>query len=168
MPESTRYDIDYHADGDGEQIEKRIRPLHAEQHTDKQIAARLNAEGYRTTHGGTFRFQTIWPLRQRCGLVKIQAGEMTPDRFRCRDGAYTILGIMQAVSVSKDPVQRWRKEGRLEGRQQGPYRPWRFHLTQHQRQTLRAQGKRRGDPSATRAECAQVEPSVDADGSTHL
>lgn len=150
--ELTRYDIGYQAYGDGEQIEKRIRQLHAEHHTDKQIAARLNAEGYRTTHGGTFRFQNIWHLRQRWGLVNIKAGEMTPDRLHWSDGAYTILGIMQAVSVSKDTVHRWRKEGRLQGCQQGPYMPWRFHLTQEQLQTLRAQVKRRGDPAATRSE----------------
>jgi hypothetical protein len=147
--ELTRYDISYHAYGDGELIEQRIRQLHAEQHTDKQIAARLNAERYRTTHGGAFRFQNIWHLRQRWDLSNVKCGEMTPDQLRWNDGAYTILGVMQALSVSEDTVHRWRKEGRLQGRQQGPYMPWRFQLTQGQLQTLRAHVKRRGGTSAT-------------------
>jgi hypothetical protein len=46
--------------------------------------------------------------------------------------------------------------------------PSRFYLTQAQLQPLREPVKRSGDPAATRAECAQVEPAGDADGSPHL
>jgi hypothetical protein len=164
----TRYDIGDQASGDGEQLETRTRQLHAAQHPDKHIAARRKAAGSRPPDGGTCRFQNSGHLGQRWGLVKINAGAMTPARFRGGAGADTIRGILQPLSVSKAPVQRWRQEGRLQGRQQGPYMPSRFYLTQAQLQPLREPVKRSGDPAATRAECAQVEPAGDADGSPHL
>ena len=140
--ELTRYDISYQDYIDGEPIEARIRQLHAEQQTDKQIAAALNAEGYRTTRGDRFRAASIWYLRKRWHLVNVKLGAITPDRLRWHDGAYTIRGVMQALSVSKETVHRWRTEGRLQGSQQGPHMPWRFQLTPDQIRTRRGQVKR--------------------------
>jgi hypothetical protein len=140
--ELIRYRISYQEYIDGDQIETRIRQWHAEQQTDRQIAERLNAEGYRTTRGGAFRSTSIWYLRNHWGLVNVKLGDMTPDRLRWADGTYTIRGVMQALSVSKGTVHRWRKEGRLKGHQKSPYMPWRFPLAQQQIQTLLAQVKR--------------------------
>ncbi len=147
----TRYNISYQQYVDGEKIEARIRQLHAEQQTDKSIATTLNTEGYRTTRGGAFRSETVWQRRKGWGLASVKLGDMAPDRLRWRDGAYTICGVMQALAVSKQTVHRWRKEGRLQGRQQGPYMPWRFPLTSQQIRTLRTQVKRIGRTSATRS-----------------
>jgi DNA invertase Pin-like site-specific DNA recombinase len=145
----TRYDIGYKEYVDGDRVEARIRQLYAAQQTDQQIAAALNAEGYRTTRGGAFRSQTISYLRIRWGLASVKFGHITPDRLRWSDGAYTILGVMEALSVSKGTVHRWRKEGRLHGHQQGPHMPWRFPLTGEQIQTLRALVKRLRRPDST-------------------
>jgi hypothetical protein len=100
----TRYDIGDQASGDGEQLETRTRQLHAAQHPDKHIAARRKAAGSRPPDGGTCRFQNSGHLGQRWGLVKINAGAMTPARFRGGAGADTIRGILQPLSVSKAPV----------------------------------------------------------------
>ena len=48
-----------------ERIQQRIRELHAEQKLDDEIAAALNAEGFRTTKRCPFDNKTIWLLRKR-------------------------------------------------------------------------------------------------------
>ncbi len=140
--ELTRCDISYQDYIDGERIEVRIRQLHAAQQTDRQIAAALNAEGYRTTRGDAFRSASVWYLRKRWRLVNVKLGAMTADRLRWDDGAYTIRGVMKTLSVCKTTVHRWRKAGRLQGYQQGPHMPWRFELTSKQIRSLRVQVKR--------------------------
>ena len=141
--ELTRYQISYQDYVDGERIEARIRQLHAAHQTDRQIADALNADGYRTTHNECFHYKSIWYLRKRWGLVNVKFGAITEDRLRWEDGAYTVLGVMKALSINKDAVHRWRKAGHLQGSQQGPYMPWKFKLTQRQIRTLRAQAKHR-------------------------
>ena len=141
--EFVRYGVSYRHYIDGERIEARIRHLYAENKTDKQIAVTLNAEGYRTTRGGSFRPQTIWHLRKGWDLASVKMGEMTADGLRWTDGTYTIRGVMQAVGVSKDTVHRWRRQGRIQGSRHGPALPWRFKLTPEQIRTLRAQVKRK-------------------------
>jgi DNA invertase Pin-like site-specific DNA recombinase len=140
--EIVRYGVSYHHYIDGERIEARIRQLYAARKTDKQIAATLNAEGYRTTRGGLFRPHTIWLLRKEWNLASVKVGDMAADGLRWRDGAYTIRGVMHALAVDKSTVHRWVQQGRIHGRQDGPYMPWRFKLTQQQMRTLRTQVKR--------------------------
>jgi DNA invertase Pin-like site-specific DNA recombinase len=142
--EIIRYGVSYHHHLDGERIEARIRQLYGERRTDKQIATTLNAEGYRTTRGGAFNAPTIWSLRKEWKLASIKVGEMTADRLRWRDGAYTIRGVMQALAVDKSTVHHWIEQGRLHGEHDGPYMPWRFTLTQQQIRMLRRSVRRTG------------------------
>jgi len=135
--ELVRYGVSYHHYIDGDRIEARIRQLYAERKTDKQIAATLNAEGYRTTRDGVFHAHTIWFLRKEWKLASIKVGEMTANGLRWQDGAYTIRGVMQALAIDKSTVHHWIQQGRLHGEHDGPYMPWRFPLTQHQIRMLR-------------------------------
>ena len=48
-----------------EALEQRLRQLHGHVKMDHEIAAALNAEGFRTTRGGDFSGQVVWLLRQR-------------------------------------------------------------------------------------------------------
>jgi DNA invertase Pin-like site-specific DNA recombinase len=141
--EIVRHGVSYREYSDGEQIEKRIRRLHSAQKTDKQIAATLNAEAYRTTYGEPFRPQNVWHLRKRWGLPSVKSGDMTADRLRWNDGSYTLRGVMDAVGVGKATVQRWLKQGHIQAMQLGPYMLWRFRLTPEQIRTLRAQKPQR-------------------------
>jgi hypothetical protein len=150
--EIVRYGVSYHHYIDGQRIEARIRQLYAARKTDKQIAATLNAEGYRTTRGGAFNPQTVWLLRKGWNLASVKVGEMTADGLRWRDGAYTIRGVMLALGVEKSTVHRWVQQGRLHGHHDGPYMPWRFTLTQHQLRTLRRRVRRKGRSAATLAQ----------------
>jgi len=140
--ELIRYGVSYHHYIDGKPIEARIRQLYAARKTDKQIAATLNAEGYRTTRDGAFHAHTIWFLRREWKLASIKVGEMAADGLRWQDGAYTIRGVMQILAVEKSTVHRWIQQGRLRGEHDGPYMPWRFTLTQHQIRALRRSVRR--------------------------
>src|SRR5712692_8136757 len=53
---------------DGEQIEKRVRTLHADGLMDAAIATALNTEGFRTSHGQRFRGPVVYVLRKLWGL----------------------------------------------------------------------------------------------------
>ena len=142
--EIVRHGVSYREYSDGEQVEQQIRQWHSAQKTDKQLAATLNAEGYRTTRGAPFRPQNVWYLRKRWGLLSAKSGDMTADRLRWNDGSYTLRGVMDAVEVSKGTVHRWLKQGRIQATQLGPYMLWRFKLTLEQIRTLRAQKRQRG------------------------
>ncbi|HEX9869196.1 MAG TPA: hypothetical protein VGC99_11480 [Candidatus Tectomicrobia bacterium] len=60
--------------------------------------------------------------------------------------------MMHALAVDKSTVHRWLHQGRILGRQAGPYLPWRFTLTQHQLRTLRTPVNRTGRSPATPAQ----------------
>ena len=138
----VRYGVSYQDYVDGERIEARVRQLHAEKKTDQQIAATLNAEGYRTTRGGAFQTKNLCPLRKRWNLANVNTGDRSSDGLRWNDGTYTIRGVMKVLAVNKATVHRWRQQGRLQGSHSGPNMPWRIKLTQRQIRTLRAQVKR--------------------------
>jgi len=134
--EIIRHAVSYREHSDGERVQERVRQLHANQQTDRQIATVLHAEGYRTTYGQPFQAKHIWYLRGQWGLGNIKEGGLRPDRLRWEDGAYTIQGVVQALGVAKDTVHTWLKQGRLQGTHLGPYMPWRIPLTAEQMHTL--------------------------------
>ncbi len=148
--EIHRLNIRYRDSSGGEIIEQRIRQLHAERQTDKQIATTLNTEGYRTTRGGAFKPHNIYYLRKRWALANVKIDGMSADGLRWEDGSYTIRGVMDTVGVSRATVHRWLKQGRLQGTHLGPYMLWRFKLTDkkiralctHAKQTQRTQSIR--------------------------
>ncbi|MEE8290997.1 MAG: recombinase family protein, partial [Candidatus Tectomicrobia bacterium] len=137
--EIIRHAVSYRDHADGERVQERIGQLHAQWQTDRQIAAVLNAEGYRTTYGQLFQAKNIWYLREQWGLPNIKESGLRPDRLRWDDGAYTIAGVVQAVGVNKTTVHTWLQQGRMKGRHLGPYMLWRIDLTEEQIRVLRRQ-----------------------------
>jgi len=69
--EIIRHAVSYREHSDGERVQERVRQLHANQQTDRQIATVLHAEGYRTTYGQPFQAKHIWYLRGQWGLVQV-------------------------------------------------------------------------------------------------
>jgi hypothetical protein len=134
-----RHAVSYQAHSEGDQVQAWIRQLHADQQTDSQIAAVLNAEGYRTTYGQPFHAKAVWYLRKCWGLPNVKAGGLTVDRLRWEDGTYTIRGGVDVVGVTKSTVHTWLKQGRISGTHLGAYMLWRIPLTEEQICTLRAQ-----------------------------
>jgi DNA invertase Pin-like site-specific DNA recombinase len=145
--EIIRHAVSSREHSDGERVQERVRQLHADQQTDRQIAAGLQAEGYRTTYGQPFQAKHLWYLRGQWGLGNMKEGGLRPDRLRWEDGAYTIQGVVQALGVAKDTVHTWLKQGRLQGTHLGPYMPWRIPLTAEQMHTFQ--------PRATQARLMQ-------------
>ena len=165
--EIIRHAVSYHEHADGQRVRERIGQLHAQQQTDRQIAAVLNAEGYRTTYGQPFRAQNIGYVREQWGLPTIKEWGLRPDRLRWDDGAYTIAGVVQAVGVNKTTVHTWLKQGRLQGRHLGPYMLWRIDLTEEQIRALRRQADRnrrvpRQVTTPSRERVAQASPRGEA------
>jgi DNA invertase Pin-like site-specific DNA recombinase len=96
-----------------DQIQQRIRELHAEQKLDDEIAATLNAEGFRTTKRGPFNNKTIWLLREEIGLPAVKPNGPHPGRWE--DGTYSIQGAAEVIGVFPGTIYKWLKTGRLEG-----------------------------------------------------
>jgi hypothetical protein len=147
VPAIDRLRVSYREHGSAERLQARLGQLHADRRTDVQVAAVLNAEGYRTSSGQPFRGKNVWYLRQLWGLPSEQTDEMTSDGLRWSDGSYTVRGVMQAVGVSKATVHRWLAQGRLQGGHLGPHRLWRMQLTSSQLQALRTQSTHAQPPT---------------------
>lgn len=110
-----------------EQIQQRIRELHAEQKLDDEIAAILNTEGFQTTKRGRFDNKAIWLIRKQMELPAVKPNGPHPI---CWDnGTYSVQGAAQAIGVFPGTIYKWLKTGRLEGYQLRKGSPWKIHLS---------------------------------------
>jgi DNA invertase Pin-like site-specific DNA recombinase len=110
-----------------EQIQQRIRELHAEQKLDDEIAAILNTEGFQTTKRGRFDNKAIWLIRKQMKLPAVKPNG--PHPMCWDDGTYSVQGAAQAIGVFPGTIYKWLKTGRLEGYQLRKGSPWKIHLS---------------------------------------
>ena len=131
-------------------LERRIRGLNAAGLMDREVAARLNAEGLRTAHGTTFVGENVHLCRKRWGIptVKINGVDANPPRWP--DGSYSVQGAAAALGVTCQTVFKWLRRGRLTGRQLAKGQPWQVTLPDGQIAPLAAR-VRRTKRSATEA-----------------
>jgi len=127
--------ISYDEHADLEALERRLRELHAEQKMDKEIAAILNAEGFRTTKSGPFDVKTIWLLRQRWNLSSGKPHGHCPAQWE--DGTYSVEGVAELLGVHSSTVYKWLRQGKMSGQQVGKGLPWKISLTEQQITTWR-------------------------------
>ena len=127
--------ISYDEHADLEVLERRLRQLHAQQRMDKEIAAILNEEGFRTTKGGTFDVKTIWLLRQRWNLSSGKPHGECPLQWE--DGTYSVEGVAELLGVHSSTVYKWLRQGKMSGHQVGKGLPWKISLTEEQIATWR-------------------------------
>lgn len=109
-----------------EALEQRLRQLHGHVKMDHEIAAALNAEGFRTTRGGDFSGQVVWLLRQRWKLPAVEPKRAS--RLGWEDGAYTVEGAAQALGVFPGTIYKWLRMGKLEGHQRAKGMSWEIYL----------------------------------------
>jgi excisionase family DNA binding protein len=121
---------------DLEGLQQRVRELHAEQKMDDEIAATLNAEGFRTAHQQAFTGQLVWLLRKQWGLPTVNANVNTPARWE--DGTYSVEGAAAALGVFPTTIYKWLRTGRIQGHQLAKGTPWKISLTDEQITSLRA------------------------------
>jgi excisionase family DNA binding protein len=119
---------------DLEQIEQRIRELHAQQKLDDEIAEALNAEGFQTTKLKPFNSDAVWFLRNRMGLPPVIWQQSNPDRWE--DGTYSVQGAAKILGVFPGTVYKWLQTGRLEGHQLRKGTPWKIVLTPEKEESL--------------------------------
>jgi excisionase family DNA binding protein len=108
------------------QLEQRIRQLHAEGKMDEDIAATLNAEGFRPPHRQPFTSKLLWILRKQMGLPTVVHQGVLPDRWE--DGAYSVIGAAKRLGVYTGTIYTWVYGGRLPATQVGKGTPYRISL----------------------------------------
>ncbi|MFL5654744.1 MAG: recombinase family protein [Ktedonobacteraceae bacterium] len=121
----------YEASADVEALEQRVRKLNAASLIDAQIAAVLNAEGYRTARlHRPFTGAMVWLLREKWDIptVKINGKEHNPAQWE--DGSYSVQGAAARLGVFPGTIHHWLKVGKLTGYQLAKGMPWKVYLTE--------------------------------------
>ena len=107
----------------------RIRDL-APKNTDRQIAAMLDQEDYRSGTGSRFTQNIVKQLRYTYSIVS-----GCPDRPAACAGGYRADGrcssktAAELLNVNVSTIADWCQAGTLEGIQSAPYGPWWIKLT---------------------------------------
>ena len=97
----------------------------AQDHTDFQIAARLNQEGYRSGQGGTFSANKVDWLRYAYGIKSgCPLGPAACSTGQRGDGRYSARAASALLNVSVYTIADWCKAGTLAGVQVAPRGPW--------------------------------------------
>ncbi len=122
--------ISYEQHADLEALEQRLRDLNGQQKMDQEIAAVLNAEGFRTTKGQPFDVKTIWLLRKRWNLPPTKPHGQCPTQWDA--GTYSVEGAARVVGVHSSTIHKWLRQGKLVGQQLGKGLPWKIPLTETQ------------------------------------
>jgi hypothetical protein len=110
-------------------IVARVKVLVLE-HTDRQIAALLNQEGFRSGTGSRFTQRIVAQLRYG---YSIKSG--CPEAPSACDGDYRADGRCSAktaaemLNVNVSTIADWCHSGTLDGIQSAPYAPWWIKLT---------------------------------------
>jgi excisionase family DNA binding protein len=105
----------------GEDTIELIRRL-AEHHTDRQIAAILSRQGYRTGSGLPFTEARVRAARFRAAIPAAPAPDPESELV-------TIQQAAAALNVSTHTIRRWLDQGLLPGEQAMPGAAWRIRLT---------------------------------------
>ncbi len=116
-------------------LQQRIRDLSTQEKLDDEIAATLNAEGYRTARDHPFSSKLIWLLRHQWQIPAVKVNGPHP---RCwEDGSYSVEGAAAAVGVFPGTIYKWIHTGRVAARQLRKSAPWKVILTNEQIEELR-------------------------------
>jgi hypothetical protein len=113
----------------GAAVVARIRALTPD-HTDRQVAEQLNAEGLRSGRGGQFTSNKVQWIRY---VHKISSGcpegPAACTRSQRGDGRYSAQSAAKALNVDVSTIAAWCKSGILDGIQATPHGPWWIRLT---------------------------------------
>jgi DNA invertase Pin-like site-specific DNA recombinase len=111
------------------EVIERVRQL-ARDHTDIQIAARLNDEGYRSSQGGAFSASKVDWLRYAYGIKSgCPLGPAACPTGQRGDGRYSAQAAAAQLNVSVYTIADWCQAGKLNGVQVAPRGPWWVELT---------------------------------------
>jgi DNA invertase Pin-like site-specific DNA recombinase len=110
-------------------IVARVRVL-ASEHTDRQIAALLDQEGFRSGTGGRFTQNIVTQLRYSYSIKSScpEAPSACAGDYRA-DGRCCAQTAAEMLNVTISTVVDWCHSGTLDGIQSAPYAPWWIKLT---------------------------------------
>jgi DNA invertase Pin-like site-specific DNA recombinase len=128
--EFTRCVFSYADYADQEALQQRLRELLTEQRLDVDIAAILNAEGFRTARNHLFTSKVLWLIRQQWGLPAAKINGAHPLQWD--DGTYSVEGAAVTIGVTLGTIYKWLRCGRVEGHQLAKGTPWKIVLTDEQ------------------------------------
>ena len=102
----------------------------APDHTDIEIAERLNQEGYRSGQGGAFTASKVDWLRYAYGIKSgCPLGPAACPHGQRGDGRYSARTAADLLNVTVSTIADWCKAGKLDGVQVAPRGPWWVQLT---------------------------------------
>lgn len=113
-----------------EELQERVRALHAQGKMDKEIAAELNADGLLTARGRRFRDKLVWLLRQQWQIPKAKEKGKEHRPARWPDGSYSAEGAAACIGVTVGAIYKWIRTGRIAGQQQARGMPWKLALSE--------------------------------------
>ncbi len=106
------------------EVLKRIRQL-APDHTDIEIAERLNNEGTRSGQGGAFSPSKVNWLRYTYGMKRgCPLGPAACPTGQRGDGRSSAQAAAEQLNVTVYTIADWCKSGKLDGVQVAPRGPW--------------------------------------------
>jgi DNA invertase Pin-like site-specific DNA recombinase len=124
-------------------VVERVRVL-ATDHTDRQIADRLNAAGCKSGRGGPFTPSKVQWIRYVHGIGSgCPEGPTACAQGRRGDGRCSARAAAQALNVDVSTIAAWCKSGHLDGVQTNPHGPWWVRLTPEVIERLRKPVRRR-------------------------
>jgi hypothetical protein len=133
------------------QVIERVREL-ARDHTDEQIARRLNRAGLQPGRGGVFTRGKVQWIRH---AYRISTGCPENPAFLTQgqraDGRYPARVAAEILNVDVSTIAEWCKAGRLDSVQAGPRSPRWINLTPKLIAELRKPTRRHKSPSASSA-----------------
>jgi DNA invertase Pin-like site-specific DNA recombinase len=110
-------------------IVDRIKAL-ATEHTDRQIAALLDQEGFRSGTGSQFTRHIVAQLRHSYSIITgcPEAPAACTEGYRA-DGRCSAKTAAELLNVDVSTIADWCQSGTLDGIQSAPYAPWWIKLT---------------------------------------
>jgi hypothetical protein len=107
----------------------RVRIL-AGDHTDRHLADRLNAEGWKSGRGGSFTANKVQWVRSVHGIFSgCPEGPAACAGGERGDGRCSAQTAAKALNVDVSTIAAWCQSGRLDGLQAIPHGPWWVRLT---------------------------------------
>jgi hypothetical protein len=120
----------------------RVRTLAAD-HTDRQIAERLNTDGCKSGGGGIFTASKVQWVRYAHKIGRVLPNDSTREPGEREDGRCSARAAAQALNVTVSTVADWCKDGRLDGMQAMARGAWWIRLTPEVVAQLRKPVRRR-------------------------
>ncbi|MFQ5617045.1 MAG: hypothetical protein ACE5GO_11385 [Anaerolineales bacterium] len=119
------------------EVIERIGQL-AQDHTDIQVAERLNQEGYRSGQGGAYTASKVNWLRYTYGIKSgCPLGPAACPTGQRGDGRYSAQAAAALLNVTVYTIADWCRSGKLDGVQVAPRGPWWVALSPEIITTLR-------------------------------